>query len=109
MDFRQCWGQFDAASLAPCPEIDPTVPFHYLISVMEPVTQYLRPFLINSTRINHSSQVDDLTHPKKLNIRNIQIRQRIMFQSLSGVHLTLTRPIGLPPHTPVAQKIADPR
>ena len=24
-------------------------------------------------------------------------------------HLTLTRPIGLPPHTPVAQKIADQR
>ena len=30
-------------------------------------------------------------------------------QTLRVIFLTLTRPIGLPPHTPVAQKIAEQR
>ena len=45
------------------------------------------------------------TQSRKLNQAEVCFRKI----ALNTVKITLTRPIGLPPHTPVAHKIADQR
>ena len=54
-----------------------------------------------------SEVIDHSERPQKYVTKNLQFLEHNFILNIQYPCLTLTRPIGLPPHAPVAQKVAE--